>query len=81
MQKTNSGSPNWLETRKILVGQTTLLLGEAAIVCLLWGDLRVQEAAVILWVLTHLWAWRQTVWRRQSIIGLIQTLREAATER
>lgn len=80
MRKIERSSPGWLETRKILIGQATLLLGEVAILGVILGDVRVMEASIILLLLAHLWAWRQTVWRRQSIVSLIQTLREAASE-
>ena len=65
----------WSEKRKILVGQLTLLLGELGVlVIILWKPIE----GIIVLLIAHIWAWRQTVWRRQSMVSLIQTLREAA---
>jgi hypothetical protein len=60
-----------------MIGQLTLLLGELGIVIIiLWSPIE----GFVLFVLAHIWAWRQTIWRRQSVISLIQTLREAANK-
>jgi len=78
MKKTGRGQSDWLQIRKIAVGQSNLLLAEAAIVGLIYGYEKTFVASIVLLVMAHVWAWRQTVWRRQSIVSLIHTLREAS---
>lgn len=67
----------WSEARPILIGQVTLLAGEAAVAAMILSQRRtVLLVAAALLLAAHAWSWRQLIWRHQDICALIRTMRE-----
>lgn len=69
--------PRWPELRSVLVGQATLILGEAAILLIIERRLLL---GITLLIVAHVWGWRQTVWRKRDICALIRTLKQIRDE-
>lgn len=68
----------WSRTRPIVIGQIILLMAEIGLFGIIIDGKRLAIAGAGLLLLAHVWSWKQAVWRHQSVVALIQTLKEAA---